>query len=88
MRNEAADIVQDHTDDLANSENNLKSKARAMGNAAWDATKSTYQKVQDKTVEYSRATDTAVRENPYVSVGIALGAGFLLGLLITRDSDD
>lgn len=33
---------------------------------------------------YLDEADTAVRENPATSMGIAVGVGFLLGLLITR----
>ena len=32
----------------------------------------------------ARATDTYVHDNPWKSVGIAAGVGFLLGLLIGR----
>ena len=81
MRNEAADIVQDQADDL-NQE--WKSKARAAGTAAWDATKATYQQIQNKTVQYSKMTDRAIREKPYVALGIAFGVGMLLGLLASR----
>lgn len=84
MRNEAADIVQDHLDDSAEAAGDLKTRARA----AWDATRETYQKVQDKTIEYSRAADTTIRENPYAALGVAFGAGLLLGWVLTRNSDE
>ena len=32
-----------------------------------------------------RATDRVVRENPYRSIGVAVGIGFLIGLLIKRE---
>lgn len=38
----------------------------------------------EKTKEAAKATDEYVRENPWQAVGIAAGAGFLLGLLISR----
>ena len=31
-----------------------------------------------------RATDHAIREHPYESIGIAFGVGMLLGVLINR----
>ena len=80
MRNEAADIVQDQTEEMAQE---WKAKAKAAGNAAWDATRATYQQLQGKTKEYSKVTDQAIREKPYVAVGIAFGCGMLLGLLAT-----
>ncbi|MEO5802899.1 MAG: hypothetical protein ABIR24_05165 [Verrucomicrobiota bacterium] len=80
MRNEAADIVQDSAEELAQE---WKAKAKAAGTAAWDATRATYQQLQDRTIEYSKATDRAIREKPYVAVGIAFGVGMLIGLLAT-----
>jgi ElaB/YqjD/DUF883 family membrane-anchored ribosome-binding protein len=78
MRNEAGDIVQDHPED---STQEWKTKARAAGTAAWDATRATYQQLHGKTMEYSKATDQVIREKPYVALGIAFGFGMLLGLL-------
>ena len=84
MRNEAGDIVQDHPEETQE----WKSKARAAGTAAWDATRATYQQLQDKTVEYSRATDRAIREKPYMAVGVAFGMGMVLGLVLRGGSDE
>jgi len=80
MRNEGADIVQDTLEETPE----WKAKARAAGTAALDATKSAYNELQEKTVACTKATDQAIRENPYASVGIAFGVGCLLGFLITR----
>jgi len=41
-------------------------------------------KAVEKTKAAARATDTYVHENPWKSIGIAAGGGFLLGLLIGR----
>jgi len=38
----------------------------------------------DKTKAAARATDDFVNENPWQSVGIAAGVGFLLGIIIGR----
>ncbi len=83
MRNEAGDIVQDEMDEIKYTAQEWKEKARAAGTAAWDATKATYQQVQDKTKEYSKAADQRIREQPYMAIGIAFGAGMLLALLAT-----
>jgi ElaB/YqjD/DUF883 family membrane-anchored ribosome-binding protein len=79
MQNEAADIVQEHMDEIPE----WKSKAKAAGSAAMDATKAAYQQIQDRTMAYSKATDQAIRQSPYKAVGIAFGAGLLLALLLT-----
>lgn len=86
MRNEAADIVQDQLEDTAE----WKAKARLAGNAAWDATKAAYQTAQEKTVACGKATDHAIRENPYISMGIAFGVGALLAFVLTsgRNCDE
>ncbi len=38
----------------------------------------------DKTKAAARVTDDYVRDNPWQSVGIAAGVGFLLGIIIGR----
>ncbi len=38
----------------------------------------------EKTKEAAKVTDEYVRENPWQAVGIAAGAGLLLGILISR----
>jgi len=80
MRNEAGDIVQDNAEELAQE---WKAKAKAAGTAAWDASRAAYQQIQDKTMEYSKITDKAIHDKPYVAVGIAFGVGMLIGLLAT-----
>ncbi|MGL4406875.1 MAG: DUF883 family protein [Zoogloea sp.] len=40
--------------------------------------------VVEKTKAAARATDEYVHENPWKAVGVAAGAGFLLGLLLNR----
>ncbi|MFZ2650453.1 MAG: DUF883 domain-containing protein [Burkholderiaceae bacterium] len=38
----------------------------------------------DNAKRAARATDQAVHEHPYAAMGIAAGAGLLIGMLITR----
>jgi len=42
------------------------------------------QKIQEQTTASARATDRAIREHPYESIGIAFGIGVLIGVLINR----
>jgi ElaB/YqjD/DUF883 family membrane-anchored ribosome-binding protein len=88
MRNEAADIVQDNVEELKEATQEWKEKARVAGEAAWDATKAGYSQIQDKTVQGAKATDKAIRENPYIALGCALGAGVLLGIFLARGGSD
>jgi len=41
-------------------------------------------KIEEKTTASARATDRAIREHPYESIGIAFGIGVLIGVLINR----
>ncbi len=84
MRNDPADIIQDKADDIKQAAQEWKEKARLAGTAAWDATKATMQQLQDKTREYSRATDRVIRQKPYAAIGIAFGVGLVVGLLVCR----
>lgn len=81
MRNEPTDVAQDQGEE-SNAAQEWKAKARAAGTAAWDATRATYQQLQDKTIEYTQATDRAIHEKPYVAIGVAFGVGVLLGYLV------
>jgi ElaB/YqjD/DUF883 family membrane-anchored ribosome-binding protein len=85
MRNEGADIVQDNVEELKEATENWKEKAKLVGTAAWDATRATYTQLHDKTLAYGHATDQAIREKPYMALGIAFGAGLLIGLLAGRN---
>jgi ElaB/YqjD/DUF883 family membrane-anchored ribosome-binding protein len=87
MRNEGADIVQDHIEEIREHTRDLKDSARAAGTAALDLTKATYHQIQNKTMECSQACDRAIRENPYVALAAALGLGMVLGLLLNRSAD-
>lgn len=82
MLNEAADIVQDQPETTPE----WKAKARIAGTAAVEASRAAYQEIQNRTVEYSRATDQAIRQSPYKALGIVFGIGCLLGFMFTRGS--
>ena len=60
----------------------LGARAKAFGTAAWERAKGGYSVVQDKTVACAKNTDEVIRSHPYQSLGIAFGAGVLIGLLI------
>ena len=51
---------------------------------ALETGKEIFGRVKDKGIEGVKATDQAVRENPYQAIGIALGVGALLGYLVAR----
>ncbi|MEO5803093.1 MAG: DUF883 domain-containing protein [Verrucomicrobiota bacterium] len=51
-----------------------------------DNAKETCAQLEEQAVAGMRVTDRAIRDNPYRSVGVALGAGFLIGVLLKRRS--
>lgn len=59
-------------------------QAKAAGTAAYQKAQAAYQYAQDKAVAGAKATDQAIRENPYRALGIAFGVGVLIGFLVKR----
>jgi len=57
---------------------------RTRLSSALETARSTYGQMQDKTVEAAKAADQVIRDHPYESLGVAFGAGLLLGVLMTR----
>jgi len=51
---------------------------------ALESAKVTAQRLEEKTVEAAKATDRAIREHPYQSLGVAFGVGVLIGVLVAR----
>ena len=59
-------------------------EARERLAAALDQGKATWVRVQDHAIKRVRATDHSIRTHPYQAIGIALGAGTLLGVILSR----
>ena len=59
-------------------------EARKRLAAALERGKEIYGCVREKAVEGAKATDQAVHEHPYQSIGIAFGVGALIGYLLAR----
>jgi ElaB/YqjD/DUF883 family membrane-anchored ribosome-binding protein len=59
-------------------------EARKRLMAAIEKGREVWEDVQEKAVAGAKATDQVSRDNPYRSLGIALGVGALLGYLISR----
>lgn len=58
--------------------------ARNRLTAAIEKGKETWNAVSDKAVAGAKATDQVIRDNPYKSLGVALGVGVLIGYLLRR----
>jgi ElaB/YqjD/DUF883 family membrane-anchored ribosome-binding protein len=59
-------------------------QARQKLNAAIERGKEVWQNVQERTIAGAKATDEAIRENPYKSVALAVGVGAIIGYLLAR----
>jgi ElaB/YqjD/DUF883 family membrane-anchored ribosome-binding protein len=59
-------------------------EARRRLSAAIEKGKDALHTVQQSVVSGAKATDEAIHENPYKAMGIALGAGVLLGIILAR----
>ncbi|MGZ4974195.1 MAG: DUF883 family protein [Limisphaerales bacterium] len=60
------------------------SDARKRLAVALERGKEIYGNVRDKAVEGAKATDQAVRENPYQAIAIGVGVGAVIGFLLAR----
>ncbi len=71
------DSVTEHSSDAIN---NLRERF----SAAQERFSELYDGAKRKVVAGAKYTDTAIRENPYQSMAIALGVGVLVGVLVGR----
>jgi ElaB/YqjD/DUF883 family membrane-anchored ribosome-binding protein len=87
IRDNIGDLVEDTRALLAATADVAGDKvaaARERVASALEAAKETYTEAQKSAVAGARATDKLVRDHPYHAIGIALGAGVLIGLLLGR----
>jgi ElaB/YqjD/DUF883 family membrane-anchored ribosome-binding protein len=52
--------------------------------AALEVAKDIQHKLQDQAAAGVKATNRAIREHPYQSVGVAFGIGLLIGVIVNR----
>ena len=77
MGREAKEVIRDTAEDWAE-------QAKAAGTAAYQKAQAAYQFAQSKAAASAKATDEAIRENPYKALGVAFGVGLLIGFLAKR----
>ena len=59
-------------------------EARRRLTAAIEKGREAWHTVQEKAIAGAKATDQVIRDNPYKSLGIALGVGVIIGYLLRR----
>ena len=70
--------------ETANAVGDKAKKVRERFSETLEAAKRTCRGLEEKAREEAKATDKAIREHPYQSIGIALSVGLLIGVLVTR----
>ncbi len=71
-------------DELHDEVETLATRGKEAVNRLSNAMGTARTRVQEGTVASAKATDRAIREHPYQSLGIAFAAGVLIGCLIAR----
>jgi len=62
------------------------SAARKRLSVALEAGRETYENLQERVVKGAKVADRTVRTHPYESMAVALGAGLIVGILVSRRS--
>lgn len=60
------------------------SEVRSRLAAAVESAKASCHRLEERAIAGAQATDRAIREHPYESLGVAFGVGILIGVLIGR----
>lgn len=59
-------------------------EARARLATSLESAKANFRRLEERAADGARVTDEAIRSHPYESLGVAFGAGLLIGLLVSR----
>lgn len=84
LTGQAKSLASDTKEALREKAGEVSEKARNMSAAAMASARNAYQTGKEKAIAGAEATDVAIRENPYTSIGIAFGVGLLIGILARR----
>ena len=84
LTNEAKNLGREAKDMVSETAQDWSERTKAAGTAALDTARTAYEAAQSKALAGAKVTDKAIRENPYASLGIAFGAGIVLGFLLKR----
>ena len=58
--------------------------ARKKLSSALESAKASCENLQEKAIAGAKATDKAIRDHPYQTLGVAFGVGLLIGVLVNR----
>ncbi len=80
-------VVQDAEELLRATANQAGEKLKEVRSrlaVALASAKETCHGLEERTLTAAKATDRCIREHPYESIGLAFGAGLLVGVLVGR----
>ncbi len=80
MEREGRDVTEQAKSAAAEMAEKVKEAGERMG-SSWEDYRAN---IQEKVTEGARATDRAIRDYPYVALGVAFGAGLIMGMLMSR----
>ena len=84
-------VARDAEDLIKATASDMSDKAKAARSrlaGALESARHSCETLQDKALAGAKATDKAIREHPYPSLGIAFGVGLLIGVLANRRNHD
>lgn len=84
---EVSDLIEDTQALMSATANIAEDKvvaARRRVAAAIERGKEALNDLKEKAIAGAKATDETIRENPYQSIGVALGVGLVVGYLLGR----
>src|SRR5215510_5392908 len=77
---DAEELLKTVSGERGNGSNELRMRL----SSAIDSAKATYHRLEEKAVAGAKATDQVIRTHPYESLGVAFGAGMLVGFIMGR----
>ena len=77
---DAEELLRTVSGERGNGSNELRMRL----SSAIESAKATYHRLEEKAVAGAKATDKTIRAHPYESLGIAFGAGMLVGFFVGR----
>ena len=81
------DVVADGEELLRAGTSELSEKGSATRerlSAAMNTAKETGRRLQERTAAGAQTTDRMIQAHPYKSIGVALGVGFVVGIMLNR----
>ncbi|MDV6332249.1 hypothetical protein [Asticcacaulis sp. 201] len=81
---DAADRARDAIDDVKDRGEDVLNNVSGYANEAGQKVRGLFDRTADTTSQYTRKIESEIKTNPIRSSAIALGAGFILGALLTR----